>query len=224
MQNSHENVQLMDTLYLYEDEKGEIYDSTYNCKWLVSKVDDSFFPVSSGFVDYSKPVEGKITIPSYAVYKNRKYILRNITYSNLRQIEFTNITIGSDNGITFTTETATNTNCVICLKHNFFNCSGYSLVYKTTDTNKLYSDPACKNEITENDKKCNVVYYFIESTSTAIKYLSPQHDYIYIKPDTNKNIKLPRCYLLYNRLSVDLLKKHYMNKQTKLINANQIIQ
>ena len=120
MQNSHENVQLMDTIYLYENEKGEIYDSTYNCKWLVSKVDDSFAPASSGFVDNFKPVEGKITIPSYAVYKNRKYILRNITYSNLRQIEFTNISVDtSDNGITFTAETATNTNCVICLKHNF---------------------------------------------------------------------------------------------------------
>lgn len=217
MQNSHENVQSMDTLYLYEDEKGEIYDSTYNCKWSVSKVDDSFAPASSGFVDYSKPVEGKITIPSYAIYKNRKYTLRNLTYYNILQKEFTNITIdSSDNGITFTAETATDTNCVICLKHNFFNISGYSLVYKTTDTNKLYSDPTCKNEITENDKKCNVVYDLNGSTLT--KYLSPQHDYIYIKADTNKNINLPKCYSLYNSLTVDELKKHYMNKSTKLIN------
>lgn len=30
MQNSRENETLINTLYLYENEKGEIYDTTYN--------------------------------------------------------------------------------------------------------------------------------------------------------------------------------------------------
>lgn len=133
LSNTHDDVSMLDTVYLFETHN-EIFDNTYNCKWVVSKLGD-IFTAHEDFNKFCRTLDGKISIPSKAVFRNKP-----LSYYNGKITSITSATTTTSLTGNVATFTFSGSSGKVCLENYFFDKS-IKLAFTQSELVKLYSGP-----------------------------------------------------------------------------------